>query len=90
MVAVQGPACPSIGGLRRRQSQQRPGSPVLLLLHDPRKLIMSRYSDAIKILGPKVHETIRTTPVLVVGAGGIGSELRASCLLARRVPRLKR
>jgi hypothetical protein len=39
---------------------------------------MSRYSDAIKILGPKIHETIRTTPVLVVGAGGIGSELRAS------------
>jgi hypothetical protein len=39
---------------------------------------MSRYSDAIKILGPKAHETIRTTPVLVVGAGGIGSELRAS------------
>lgn len=85
MVAVQGPACPSIGGLRRRQSQQRPGSPLLLLLllllHDPRKLSMSRYSDAIKILGPKVHETVRTTPVLVVGAGGIGSELRASCLL---------
>lgn len=53
----------------------------------PRPLAtMSRYSDAIKILGPKVHETIRSTPVLVVGAGGIGSELRTSPRLTSPPP----
>jgi len=38
---------------------------------------MGRLSHAEAILGKEVFAKARNTPVLVVGAGGIGCELRA-------------
>ena len=36
---------------------------------------MSRYSHAQSILGSETHAKIEQLPILIVGAGGIGSEL---------------
>ena len=36
---------------------------------------MGRLDSTKALLGPEVFEKVRTTPVLVVGAGGIGCEL---------------
>jgi len=36
---------------------------------------MSRYTHAQSILGAEAHSKIETVPILIVGAGGIGSEL---------------
>lgn len=88
MVKVGGRTQEHLGRLRA----QTAAPPTVIISHLPHlppslPAVMSRYSDAIKILGPKVHETIRTTPVLVVGAGGIGSELRASPAPRRVVDR---
>ncbi|KAJ1462488.1 hypothetical protein M885DRAFT_505383 [Pelagophyceae sp. CCMP2097] len=40
-----------------------------------------RYSDAVRALGSETHEALRTTPILVVGAGGIGCELLKNLVL---------
>lgn len=48
---------------------------------------MSRLSHSQALLGPELFEQIRETPVLVVGAGGIGCELREllwACAMSRR------
>lgn len=37
---------------------------------------MGRLSHAKALLGPQLFAKVRDTPVLIVGAGGIGSELR--------------
>lgn len=39
---------------------------------------MGRLSASQALLGPELFAKVRDTPVLVVGAGGIGSELRKS------------
>lgn len=41
----------------------------------------STYTEA--LLGPEVYRKVRETKVLVVGAGGIGCELRGSALASR-------
>lgn len=42
---------------------------------------MARQSNIIKIVGEKNYERIRSTKCLLVGAGGIGSELLKDCIL---------
>ncbi len=37
---------------------------------------MPRLSHTQALLGPELSQKVRETPVLVVGAGGIGCELR--------------
>lgn len=37
---------------------------------------MGRLSHTEALLGPELFKKVRTTPILVVGAGGIGCELR--------------
>lgn len=45
------------------------------------KMPRSTYTEA--LLGPEVYKKVRGTKVLVVGAGGIGCELRGSALASR-------
>lgn len=47
----------------------------------------SRYTHASAILGAQAHGRLKTSKVLVVGAGGIGSELRPCFTFASRSPR---
>ncbi|TXT13200.1 hypothetical protein VHUM_01601 [Vanrija humicola] len=42
---------------------------------------MGRLSHTQALLGPEVFKLVRTTPILVVGAGGIGSELLKNLVL---------
>ncbi|CDZ97771.1 SMT3/SUMO-activating complex, catalytic component UBA2 [Phaffia rhodozyma] len=42
---------------------------------------MSRHSDTISLLGKDTFELVQNTPILVVGAGGIGSELLKNLVL---------
>jgi tRNA A37 threonylcarbamoyladenosine dehydratase len=47
-----------------------------------------RISHAKAILGPELHFQLANTSVLLVGAGGIGCELRRLARLERRVDKL--
>ena len=47
-------------------------------IHEHPRSAMSRLSHSQALLGPDLFKQIRETPVLVVGAGGIGCELRES------------
>lgn len=46
---------------------------------------MGRLSHTEALLGPELFKKVRTTPILVVGAGGIGCELREWQLEARNL-----
>ena len=45
---------------------------------------MSRLGHSQALLGPELYKKIRETPVLVVGAGGIGCELCRLDLMSLR------
>jgi tRNA A37 threonylcarbamoyladenosine dehydratase len=47
-----------------------------------------RINHAKAILGPELHSRLANTSVLLVGAGGIGCELRRLARLQRRVDQL--
>jgi len=51
--------------------------------HTPHLIIaeMPRLSHSEALLGPELFKLVRQTPILVVGAGGIGCELRKSTFL---------
>lgn len=50
-------------------------------------LVMPRKTHALAILGPTLYSNLAQTRVLVVGAGGIGCELRERVSLVRRRPK---